>query len=121
MVDKLRLLKEYGITWNEPSFTVMYDRFTDSFILDIPSSAKRCTLYCKGKEYLGDGSSLYPYSVTMGSKSYSSVWEQIEPYSKGVSLDMIPIEYSEECCEYISVQDSEDNTILIDKSDIIPF
>ena len=119
MIEKLKLLKENGITIEEESFVVMYDRYTDSFFLDVPEDNKQYVLDTGKKRYYWDASGLYPYEVEMGELTYDEVWSRLKPYSEGANLDLTLLWNGDGTGEHIYVDDDEEGIILVSTSDLI--
>ena len=89
--EKLKELREEGHIISTPLFTISYNCFGDSFILDIPESRKYVFFRAKGikEDFLWDIGGVYPFEVVMDN-DYGAVWMDLEEYAYGASLAQLP-------------------------------
>ena len=90
-IDRLRALRENGKIISTPNFIIMYNGFTDRFILDVPDDKKLLRLsipHVDNETFIFDASGYYPYEVD--AENYSMAWKDMKPFIHGATLDMMP-------------------------------
>ena len=117
IVNRLKLLREQGQQIITPLFSVMYNPYIDTFILDVPEDKKELGLTAEGIEdlFYWDSSTMYPKMVKFNG-NYEDVWKELQIYANGASTELIPTAYIEGGVEYIWVEHSEMGCIPIDKT-----
>ena len=78
--NRLKLLREEGQQIISPTFTIVYNPYTDTFLLDVPEDKKDLALRAEELEdtYYWDCSGLYPVQVKFNG-DYSDVWSDLQP------------------------------------------
>ena len=102
IANRLKLLREEGRQIISPTFTILYNPYIDTFLLDVPEDKKDLVLKAEELEdiYYWDCSGLYPVQVKFNG-NYSDVWKELQPYAEGATIDLIPTGYIEDGQEYI--------------------
>ena len=77
IVNRLKLLREEGHQIISPTFTILYNPYIDTFLLDVPEDKKDLVLKAEELEdtYYWDCSGLYPVQVKFNG-DYSDVWKR---------------------------------------------
>lgn len=117
IVNRLKLLREEGKQVVSPTFTIVYNPYTDTFLLDVPEEKKDLTLTSEELEdtYYWDCSGLYPVQVKFNG-DYSDVWNELQPYAEGATIDLLPTGYIEDEQEYVWLEHFEKGQIAIEKN-----
>lgn len=116
IVNRLKLLREQGQQIITPLFSVMYNPYIDTFILDVPEDKKELVLTAEGIEdlFYWDSSTMYPKMVKFNG-NYEDVWKELQVYTDGATIDLIPTGYVEDGKEYIWVENYEKGQIALRK------
>ena len=117
IVNRLKLLREEGQQVVSPTFTIVYNPYTDTFLLDVPEEKKDLALMSEELEdtYYWDCSGLYPVQVKFND-DYSDVWNELQPYAEGATIDLLPTGYIEDEQEYVWLEHFEKGQIAIEKN-----
>lgn len=117
IVNRLKLLREEGQQVVSPTFTIVHNPYTDTFLLDVPEEKKDLTLTSEELEdtYYWDCSGLYPVQVKFNG-DYSDVWNELQPYAEGATIDLLPTGYIEDEQEYVWLEHFEKGQIAIEKN-----
>lgn len=117
IVDRLRKLREEGQVIMTPNFCITYNPFRDVFILDVPDDKKVLKLAIPQTEnvYYWDAMGIYP--VEVAAANYEMAWDDMKPYIRGATIDMIP-SFMDGGEEYIWFID-EDESYPVKVSEII--
>ena len=78
IANRLKLLREEGHQIISPTFTILYNPYIDTFLLDVPEDKKDFALKTEELEdiYYWDCSGLYPVQVKFNG-DYSDVWKEL--------------------------------------------
>ena len=116
MVNRLKLLREQGQQIVLPLFTIMYNPYTDVFLMDVPEDRKELGFKAEECEavFYWDCSTMYPKPVKFNG-DYGDVWEELQIYADGATIDLIPTGYVEDKKEYIWVENYEKGQIALRK------
>ena len=116
IVNRLKLLREQGQQIITPLFSVMYNPYIDTFILDVPEDKKELELTAEGIEdlFYWDSSTLYPKMVKFNG-NYEDVWKELQVYTDSATIDLIQTGYVEDGKEYIWVENYEKGHISLRK------
>ena len=117
IVNRLKLLREEGQQVVSPTFTIVHNPYTDTFLLDVPEEKKDLTLTSEELEdtYYWDCSGLYPVQVKFNG-DYYDVWNELQPYAEGATIDLLPTGYIEDEQEYVWLEHFEKGQIAIEKN-----
>jgi len=124
--EDLRRLKKDGVMVRTEDFVIMYNPFTDTFIMDVPEDKKILEFFIfdpkySSRTYQWDMTGVYPYSVEAEGMTYEDIWKALEPYSKGAQTKLIPASYRSGMDDYIWINSDEDGLIAVKRSDIIKY
>lgn len=116
ILNRLRLLREQGQQIVSPIFTIMYNLYIDTFFLDVPEDKKELAFEADGIEdlFYWDSSTMYPKMVKFNG-NYEDVWKELQVYTDGATIDLIPTGYVEDGKEYIWVENYEKGHIALRK------
>ena len=119
IANRLKLLREEGQQIISPTFTIVYNPYTDTFLLDVPEDKKDLALKAEELEdiYYWDCSGLYPVQVKFNG-NYSDVWKELQPYAEGATIDLIPTGYIEDGQEYIWLEHYENGCTPVNKNNL---
>lgn len=124
MKEQLRQLKENGRIITTPDYTVLYNCFADTFILDIPEDRKILWFQIKGEEDLGtyrwDLRAAYPTSFNAYECDFDAIEKEMEPYIHGATPDLIPSAYEVLGDDYIWIDKDDNGPSPIKRTQIIP-
>ena len=117
IVNRLKLLREEGHQIISPTFTISYNPYTDTFLMDVPEDKKDLALTSEEIEdtYYWDCSGLYPVQVKFND-DYSDVWNALQPYVEGATINLLPTGYIEDEQEYVWLEHFEKGQIAIEKN-----
>lgn len=117
MVERLRDLKEKGRMIITPMFTITYNPYKKVFVLDVPDESKvlKLAIPQTSSIYYWDARGLFP--VEVAAENYEMAWQDLQPYTDGATIDMIP-SFLNEGDEYIWFLD-EEGEIPVRKDEII--
>ena len=119
IANRLKLLREEGHQIISPNFTILYNPYIDTFLLDVPEDKKDLALKAEELEdiYYWDCSGLYPVRVKFNG-DYSDVWNELQPYAAGATIDLIPTGYVENGQEYVWLEHYENGYIPVSKNNL---
>lgn len=119
ILHRLKLLREEGHQIISPTFTISYNPYTDTFFMDIPEDMKELALRSEELEdtYYWDCSGLYPIQVKFNG-DYSNVWNELEPYAEGATIDLVPTGFVENGQEYVWLEHYENGCIPVSKNNL---
>jgi hypothetical protein len=117
MINRLRILREEGQQVISPKFTVMYNPHTETFFMDVPETRKQLALKSDELDdvFFWDCTGMYPVAVKFKG-DYDSVWKDLEPYSEGATLDLLPYSLNENGVEYVWLEDFEKGYLSVEKN-----
>ena len=119
IANRLKLLREEGHQIISPTFTILYNPYIDTFLLDVPEDMKELALRSEELEdtYYWDCSGLYPTQVKFNG-DYSNVWNELEPYAEGATIDLLPTGFVENGQEYVWLEHYENGCIPVSKNNL---
>ena len=119
IANRLRLLREEGQQIVSPTFTVSYNPYTDTFLMDVPEDKKDLALSAEELEdmYYWDCSGMYPVQVQFNG-DYGNVWTEFQPYAEGATIDLLPTGFVENGQEYVWLEHYENGCIPVSKNNL---
>lgn len=119
IANRLKLLREEGRQIISPTFTILYNPYIDTFLLDVPEDMKELALRSEELEdtYYWDCSGLYPIQAKFNG-DYSNVWNELEPYAEGATIDLLPTGFVENGQEYVWLEHYENGCIPVSKNNL---
>ena len=120
IILRLQKLRQEGIQIITPEFAVLFNPFQNEFILDIPDCKKEIAIKDTKSDtiYQWDTSSLYPIKVSYRG-CYKQVWNVLEPYTQGASLELLPTDFIEDGREYVWFEDYEKGGVALCKDEMM--
>lgn len=91
IIERLKRLREEGQMIITPDFCISYNPYKDVFVVEVPEDMKFIELTHSGSRqtYYWTVSGMYPYEAD-ASKTIEAAWTEIEPYTHGATIDMLP-------------------------------
>lgn len=119
IANRLKLLREEGHQIISPTFTISYNPYTDAFLMDVPEDMKFTSIAVQGETdvYNWDCSALYPIEVCFDG-DYNTVWNELQSYINGATIDLLPTSYIKDGQEYIWIDNENTGCFAVRKSDL---